>query len=293
MKLITYLEGDTPRPGFLSQDGARVYPLAALGVPCETLQQVIEAYSPARLAALCADWQPDGGRPLAETRLLAPLPHPAQDVICLGINYANHASEAARYHADAFGGDRPYPIYFSKRVAEAVPPGGEIQAHSDLVADLDYECELAVVIGETADHVSEADAYRHVFGYTVLNDVSARTLQTRHRQWYFGKGLDGFTPIGPVLLTADACPGKPCLPIRSWVNGELRQNSNTELLIFDVAYVISELSQGIRLLPGTIIAMGTPAGVGMGFSPPKWLKPGDTVTCEIEGIGALTNRVSG
>lgn len=293
MKLVTYLEGDAPRPGFLSPDGTRVYPLAALGVPCGTLQQVIEAYSPARLSALFAGWTPEGGRPLAETRLLAPIPHPAQDVICLGINYASHASEAARYRADAFGGDRPWPIYFSKRVAEAVPPGGEIQAHTDLVEDLDYECELAVVIGEAADHVSEEDAYSHVFGYTVLNDVSARTLQTRHKQWYFGKSLDGFTPIGPALLTADACPGKPRLAIRSWVNGELRQSSNTELLIFDVAYVISELSRGIRLLPGTMIAMGTPAGVGMGFSPPKWLKPGDVVTCEIEGIGALTNRVSG
>jgi 2-keto-4-pentenoate hydratase/2-oxohepta-3-ene-1,7-dioic acid hydratase in catechol pathway len=140
--------------------------------------------------------------------------------------------------------------------------------------------------------VSPEQAYDHVFGYTIMNDVSARSLQTRHKQWYFGKSLDGFTPMGPWIVTTDELPGKPALDVRCRVNGELRQTSNTSLLIHDVAQVISTLSQGMVLRPGTIIAMGTPAGVGMGFHPPKWLKSGDVVTCEIEGIGTLTNTVS-
>ena len=139
--------------------------------------------------------------------------------------------------------------------------------------------------------MKKEDAFDYVFGYTILNDVSARNLQTSHKQWYFGKSLDGFTPIGPCIVTKEDFQNPPALYIRSYVNGELRQNSTTDLLIFDIAHVISELSQGMTLLPGTIIAMGTPAGVGMGFVPPNFLKAGDEVKCEIEGIGTLTNIV--
>ena len=156
---------------------------------------------------------------------------------------------------------------------------------------LDYEVELAVIIGKDAKNVRREDAYNYVFGYTILNDVSARNLQTRHKQWYFGKSLDGFTPIGPCIVTADEFENPPVLAIKSYVNGELRQNSSTELLLFDIAHIISELSQGMTLKAGTIIATGTPAGVGMGFEPPNFLKSGDTVTCEIEKIGTLTNRI--
>ncbi len=169
--------------------------------------------------------------------------------------------------------------------------GGFIDGHFDIVDSLDYEVELAVVIGKAAKKVSEEEAFDYVLGYTVLNDVSARNLQTAHKQWYFGKGLDGFTPMGPWIATKDEFSNPPALKIRSIVNGELRQNSTTDLLIFGIAHVISELSQGMTLQPGTIIAMGTPAGVGMGFVPPNFLKAGDTVVCEIEGIGSLTNIV--
>lgn len=295
MKVLTYYLDGRETPGFLSPDGL-VYPLSLLGVPCDTLQAVAELYKPSALQARYDAAVPSldraEGVPYDKVRKASPIPHPRQDVICLGINYMAHAVESARYKEEAFGGERPYPVYFSKRVDEAVPDGGAINAHTDLVDSLDYECELAVVIGREADHVSPEEAYDYVFGYTILNDVSARTLQTRHKQWYFGKGLDGFTPIGPWIVTANELPGKPALPIRSRVNGELRQDSNTSLLIFDIAYVISDLSRGIKLRPGTIIAMGTPAGVGMGFQPPKWLHPGDVVSCEIEGIGTLTNTVS-
>ena len=166
-----------------------------------------------------------------------------------------------------------------------------IRDSSDIVADLDYEAELAVVIGRRAYNVSEAEALEYVFGYTILNDVSARTIQNQHKQWYRGKSLDGFTPMGPWIVTPEEFDVREPHCIRSRVNGELRQDSTTDLMISHVAYVIAELSRGMTLLPGTIISMGTPAGVGMGFDPPKWLHPGDEVACSIEGIGTLTNTV--
>jgi 2-keto-4-pentenoate hydratase/2-oxohepta-3-ene-1,7-dioic acid hydratase in catechol pathway len=202
-----------------------------------------------------------------------------------------HAEESARYSNETFGGERPYAVYFAKRVAEAVRPGGEIQGHFDITERLDYEAELAVIIGKEAYRVPAEEAYEYVFGYTILNDISARDLQTGHKQWYLGKSLDGFTPIGPWIVTADEIPGRPKIRVQSYVNGELRQDGNTDDFIFDIAHCIHELSQGIRLLPGTIISMGTPAGVGMGFKPPRFLSVGDTVDCVIEGIGTLHNVV--
>lgn len=239
----------------------------------------------------CMDITPgDQVLPLSDVELLAPIPHPAQDVICLGINYYDHAAESDSVTGKSDNVPKA-AIYFSKRVNEAVAPGGAIDSHSDIVPDLDYEAELAVVIGKEACKVSEADALDYVFGYTILNDVSARTIQTVHSQWYFGKSLDGFTPIGPWIVTPDEFDVNGKARIQSFVNGELRQNSTIDLLIFNVQHCISELSQGMTLLPGTIISMGTPAGVGMGFNPPKWMHPGDTVSCVIEGIGELTNTV--
>lgn len=226
-----------------------------------------------------------------ETETLAPIPNPKQDIICLGINYMAHAEESARYKKEAFGGDRPFAVYFSKRANECVATEGNIPSYPELVDSLDYECELAVIIGKDAKNVSEENAFDYVFGYMILNDVSARNLQTRHKQWYFGKSLDGFCPMGPDIITEDEFDRPPVLTIQSYINGELRQNSNTGLLIFDIPHVISELSQGTTLKAGTIISMGTPAGVGMGFQPPKFLKKGDVIECRIEKIGSLKNYV--
>jgi 2-keto-4-pentenoate hydratase/2-oxohepta-3-ene-1,7-dioic acid hydratase in catechol pathway len=172
-----------------------------------------------------------------------------------------------------------------------VADGGVIPAYEGLVDSLDYEAELAVIIGKDAKNVTEEEARSYILGYTVINDVSARNLQTRHKQWYFAKSLDGFTPMGPCIVTAEEIPWPVHLGVRSYVNGELRQDSNTELLIFDIPHVISELSQGMTLKAGTIIATGTPAGVGMGFVPPRFLKKGDQVICEVERIGRITNIV--
>ena len=156
---------------------------------------------------------------------------------------------------------------------------------------LDYEAELAVIVGKDARNVEPEHAEDYVFGYTILNDVSARNIQNRHQQWYFGKSLDGFAPMGPCILTRESVPYPPCLNIRSYVNGELRQNSNTSRMIFHIDHIISELSKGMTLKAGTIISTGTPSGVGMGFEPPRFLKAGDEVSCEIEEIGRLTNRI--
>lgn len=276
MKLVTFLYQGREIPGILEHDTVR--PL-----PCASMQALIESGTVPEPAG---EWLP-----LSMVTLLAPIPHPRQDIICLGINYRDHAEEAARFSGDAFRKERPIPIYFSKRVAEAVPPNGWINSHPGLVEQLDYEAELAVVIGRTAKDVPANQAGEYIFGYTILNDVSARVLQTAHKQWYFGKGLDGFTPMGPWITTADEVAFPPALAISSKVTGELRQHSNTSLLMTGIAEIIEELSSGITLLPGTIIATGTPAGVGMGFDPPKFLKSGDVVECTIEGIGTLCNTV--
>lgn len=283
MKLVTYLYNGREAVGVLSEDSAAVRPL-----PFPDMNALIEA---PRDRLLSAVKDANDSLPLSAVTLLSPIPRPRQDVICLGINYKSHAEEAEKYSTEAFKKDRPAPIYFSKRVSEAVAPEGFIESHPGLVERLDYEVELAVIIGKTAKNVKAADAADYIFGYTVLNDVSARLLQTAHKQWYFGKGLDGFTPIGPCITTADEIAFPPALAISARINGELRQNSFTDLLITGIGDIIEELSSGMTLLPGTIIATGTPAGVGMGFDPPKFLKPGDVVECSIEGIGTLRNTV--
>ena len=277
MKFVTYLLDGAEQVGLLSRDEASVHPL-----PCRDMLELIESgFRPEEAGEAI---------PLSAVNLLAPIPRPRQDVICLGINYKAHADEAEQYSTE-FKKERPIPIYFSKRVTEAVGPEGFIESHPGLVERLDYEAELAVVIGKTARNVPAEQAAEYIFGYTVLNDVSARVLRTSHKQWYFGKSLDGFTPIGPCIVTADEIPFPPKLKISASVNGELRQDSTTDLLITGIADIIAELSSGMTLLPGTIIATGTPSGVGMGFDPPKFLKSGDIVECTIEKIGTLRNTV--
>lgn len=228
---------------------------------------------------------------LRDVRVLAPIPEPMQDVICLGMNYQKHKTEAEQFDAQAFTRERGSAVYFSKRATHCPGPGDPIPGHFDIVDSLDYETELAVILGKDAVNVAEEDAFDYVFGYTIVNDVSARNLQTGHKQWYFGKGLDGFTPMGPCIVTKDAFAQPPAQAIRTWINGELRQDAVTDQLIFGIPHIIHELSQGMTLKAGTIIATGTPAGVGMGFDPPKFLKKGDVVRCEIEGIGVLENTV--
>lgn len=293
MKFLTFKYNDMEMVGVLSKDEKGVFPVSHFGADYVSMNELIEKITQEQLENIKRGVTVGCKQPIAleQIKKLAPIPVPKQDIICLGINYMAHAEESARYKEEAFGGERPFAIYFSKRVNEAVADGDFIDGHFDIVDSLDYEVELAVVIGKEAKNIEEKDVFDYIFGYTIINDVSARTLQTQHKQWYFGKSLDKFLPMGPWIVTADEFENPPELKICSKVNGELRQNSNTNLLIFSIAHVICELSKGITLKTGTIIAMGTPSGVGMGFQPPKFLKSGDKIQCEIENIGILTNVV--
>ena len=286
MKLVTYQYDGIERVGALTPDGAAILPL-----PYPDMNTLIESASFADLLSAASAAESSGASvPAAEAVLCAPIPRPRQDIICLGMNYRDHLTEAANYDS-AFAKERPVTVYFSKRVSQAVAPEGFIERHAGLTERLDYENELAVIIGKTARDVKAADAADYIFGYTIVNDVSAREVQTAHKQFYFGKSLDGFTPMGPCITTADEIAFPPALTLTTLVNGEPRQSSNTSLLLNSIAEIIEELSSGMTLLPGTIIATGTPAGVGMGFDPPKFLASGDVVECTIEGIGTLRNTV--
>ncbi|MDD3251711.1 MAG: fumarylacetoacetate hydrolase family protein [Lachnospiraceae bacterium] len=296
MKLVTYQVEQKVRVGVLSADDAWVFPIESIGPEYETMLDAVKQMSESEIQLLeySAGQEPysiRGAARMEEVKLLAPIPVPEQDVICLGVNYMDHAAESARFKKEEFHGERPYAVYFSKRVNEAVADGAVIPSHAELVDSLDYEAELAVIIGKDAKNVAPDQVKDYIFGYTIMNDVSARNVQTRHKQWYFGKSLDGFAPMGPCILTVDSIAYPPCLTVQSYVNGELRQDSSTEHLIFDLDHVVSELSQGMTLKAGTIISTGTPAGVGLGFDPPKFLKSGDVVVCAVEGIGTLTNTV--
>lgn len=283
MKLLTFIYEGRESVGVLSACGEKVHLLPYFG-------NMRDLIAEGRTTDLMERARPEG-IPLTAVKQEAPIPLPERDVICLGINYLDHAEESARFAGKPFKGERSYPVYFSKRVSRMVGQGGEIPWYGELDDCLDYEVELAVIIGKDAYNVKAEDAGRYIFGYSIFNDISARTLQKRHLEWYRGKSLDGYCLMGPWIVTADELDSPAGLGIRSYVNGELRQNSNTDKLIFDVPYIISELSRGMTLHSGTVIATGTPAGVGMGFDPPRFLKPGDRVTCEIDGIGRLENQV--
>ncbi|WP_124065774.1 fumarylacetoacetate hydrolase family protein [Clostridium sp. E02] len=299
MKLVTY-EVDRRRDiGVVSKDEMWVFPLRAFGMEYKDMLEVIKGLSQSECDLLehASGLDPYnnnivGAAMMKEVCLQAPIKIPDQDIICLGLNYMDHAEESARFKKEVFDGERDQAVYFSKRVNETVAPYGEILSHSDLVDSLDYEVELAVIIGKDAKNVPPQEVKDYIFGYTIVNDVSARNVQMAHKQWYFGKSLDGFTPMGPCILTVDSVPYPPKLDIQSKVNGELRQNSNTRLMIFDVDFIVSELSKGMTLKAGAIISTGTPKGVGMGFDPPRFLKPGDEVECIVEGIGFIKNRVN-
>lgn len=295
MKFITYKIDNTEQLGLLCNDGQNIYPLKKLGLHFNSMNDLIVNITENQLNYLKniqhTDINSDDIVPITSVHKCAPIPKPKQDIICLGINFMAHAEESARYKKEAFERDRKYPVYFSKRVNMATADGEFIPSYEGLVDSLDYECELAVILNKDAKNVSPENAFEYVFGYTIINDISARNLQTRHKQWYLGKSLDGFTPMGPCIVTKDEFENPPVLKLCSRVNGETRQNSCTNLMITGIAEAISELSQGMTLEAGTIISMGTPAGVGMGFTPPKFLKPGDTIECEIEGIGCIKNTI--
>jgi 2-keto-4-pentenoate hydratase/2-oxohepta-3-ene-1,7-dioic acid hydratase in catechol pathway len=228
---------------------------------------------------------------LAEVVLEAPLPRPRRNVFCVGRNYHAHARELA---ASVFKDNSPkadhWPIVFTKVPESVIGPADAVRLPGASVSSqIDYEAELAVVIGQGGRDIARADAMAHVFGYTIINDVTARDVQMRHQQWDLGKSFDTFCPMGPWIVTADVLDGSDTR-VRCWVNGELRQDARTTDLIFDIPSLIETCSRGITLYPGDVIATGTAAGVGMGFDPPRYLQAGDVVRIEIDGLGVLENR---
>jgi len=293
MKLLTYQHNGKEVVGVLTVTGNVILPVTALGLKYDSMNELIQCATSSELAKLraAASAPAIDGIPYDAAGKVAPIPEPQQDVICLGYNYLDHVDESGAIQGAALSAAPAYPIYFSKRVNRAVPDGGQIQSHPALDKQLDYEVELAVIIGRDAKNVSIEQTADYIFGYTILNDISARTLQTRHKQFYFGKSLDGATPMGPWIVTADEFDFPPKLTLQSLVNGELRQDSDTGHMLFSIAHVIAELSAGMTLKAGTIIATGTPAGVGVALNPPQLLKAGDVVECVIEGIGRLCNTV--
>jgi 2-keto-4-pentenoate hydratase/2-oxohepta-3-ene-1,7-dioic acid hydratase in catechol pathway len=229
-------------------------------------------------------------RPLSQVRLLAPIPRPTKNIFCLGMNYAEHARESMR--AKGLPETLPeYPVIFTKAVTSVNAPDAEVPLDSQITAQLDWEVELAFVIGVGGVNIARDDAMRHVWGYTIVNDLSARDLQNRHQQFFKGKSLDGTCPIGPWIVTADEINEPAALRLQLRVNGELKQDSTAADLIFDISTIIEVLSLGQTIEPGDIVATGTPSGVGMGRTPQEWLKPGDVVEAEISEIGVLRNTI--
>ncbi|HZM46977.1 MAG TPA: fumarylacetoacetate hydrolase family protein [Burkholderiales bacterium] len=235
----------------------------------------------------------EGRISLAAVKLHAPIPRPAKNILCVGKNYHEHAREFHSSGVDATGKEAvpEVPIMFTKWPNSVIGPGEPIPAASDYTDSTDYEGELAVVIGEGGRNIDGKDAYDHVYGYTIVNDVTARTLQNRHRQWFLGKSLDGYCPMGPCIVTADEVKDVGKLRLVTRVNGEVRQDAMVSDLIFDIPALIATVSRVMTFDPGDLIATGTCAGVGIGFDPPRYLKKGDVVAVTIEPIGTLESPV--
>ena len=286
MKLATYRRNGQRQVGRLSDDARSVLPFALDAAAAERgvlplVERLAEGGAlPATGAAVA----------LAEVRLEAPLPLPRRNLWCIGRNYHAHAKElATSVFKDNDARPDGWPIVFTKVPECVVGPGDDVELPAAGISQqIDYEAELTVVIGRGGKNIARERALEHVFGYTIVNDVTARDVQMRHQQWDLGKSFDTFCPMGPWIVTADELDGR-ATRVRGWVNGELRQDARTRDMIFDIPTLIETCSRGITLYPGDVIATGTPSGVGMGFSPPRWLVAGDVVRIEIDGIGAIEN----
>lgn len=293
MKFINYSIGTETGIGILKENQT-ILPLEALfeqlGLDSiKEINQVI-AYWSEPLKTSIKDYiqQDNMGIALEAVNILAPIPYPKRHLMCLGKNYVEHAMETQGLPGSMDEVPK-FPIYFNKAANPAIGHMATIEPHTNLTDKVDYEVELAIVIGKDGINISKDLAEEYIFGYTIINDISARNIQRKHMQWFKGKSLESFCPMGPVIVEKSAIPFPVTLDIQCAINGEIRQDSNTKHLIFDIPAIIEDLSSGMYLRKGDIIATGTPAGVGLGFDPFKFLKPGDRIDCTIEKIGTLTN----
>ena len=288
MRIATYVHGGQRRVGVVSPDGRQVN---AFRLAPEIARR---GALPLVEAAAGGDPLPgleDTAVALSSVKLDAPIPLPRRNLWCVGRNYHAHAKElATSVFKDNSANVVEWPIVFTKAPETVIGPTDDVVMPGASISEqIDYEAELTIVIGKGGKNIRKADWREHVFGYTIINDVTARDVQMRHQQWDMGKSFDTFCPMGPWIVTADELDGTSTR-VRCWVNGELRQDARTEDLIFDLPALIETVSRGITLHPGDLIATGSPAGVGMGFKPPKYLKSGDVVRMEIDGLGVLENK---
>ncbi|MEF3047835.1 fumarylacetoacetate hydrolase family protein [Pseudotabrizicola sp. L79] len=296
MKLVTFSKDGQNHAGVLTETG--IVPAAAMGgdIPNDVVG-IIAGGAPVmeKIRKAMANGAPSKAIAASEVRMLAPIPVPARNIFCVGKNYVEHAKEfqGSGFDSSSAGQSIPdVPIVFTKAPSSVIGPNMAVESSLDPTGTLDYEGELAVIIGTGGRGIKAADAMNHVFGYSIVNDVTARETQNRHKQWFLGKSPDTFCPMGPAILTADAVPDVHAMTLKTWVNGELRQDAVVRDLIFDIPTIIETISAAITLQPGDIIATGTPVGVAVGFKPPKYMKAGDTVAVEIAGIGKLENPIN-
>jgi 2-keto-4-pentenoate hydratase/2-oxohepta-3-ene-1,7-dioic acid hydratase in catechol pathway len=296
MHLITFSDSHGRRIGVLDRAAGKLTDLsvAAPDLPRDMIEFIrlgADGVAKAKAAAGAGT----GVLALSAVKLEAPMPRPAKNVLCVGKNYHEHAKEFHNSGFDASAGANAVPelpIIFTKAPTSVIAPGEAINSALDHTNSVDYEGELTVVIGQGGRGIKKADAFKHVYGYTIINDVTARTLQHAHKQWFIGKSLDTFCPMGPTIVTADEVPDVTKLRLLTKLNGEVRQDAMVSDLIFDIPTLIETLSATMTLEPGDLIATGTCAGVGIGFKPPKFMKKGDVVAVTIEPIGTLENPVA-
>ncbi len=275
MRFVTYEQGREEKVGFIEED--RVYNIKGYDII-----EVIRSYDEMDFGALRRE---GNFVSVGEVRILSPIVNPIHDIICVGKNYEDHIIE--------LGSEVPKDFtatYFGKRAIRIMGQDDEIQGRFDLDEGMDYESELAIIIGKECKNIKKENALDYIFGFTIFNDITSRMIQKKHNQWFRGKSFDQYNAMGPYIVTKDEVDHSN-LGIRSYVNDQLRQNSSTKNMIIKVEEIIEELSSGMTLEPGDIISTGTPEGVGMGFKPPRFLKAGDWVRCEIEGLGSLSNYI--
>lgn len=298
MHFASYVYNEKKDYGILNKAKNQIVPMKKLlkklqkDVP-ENLLKFIQIYSNDLTIEINKILENNGTRgiPLEEVKLLAPIPYPRRNLFCLGKNYIGHVQEISKDALKEQADIPKYPIYFSKVADPAIGNGDQIIMSQGTNIDLDYEVELAVIISKDGKNIPLEKTEDYIFGYTICNDITSRSYQTKHSQWFKGKSMDTFSSIGPYITHKTNIEYPPKLDIICKVNNEVRQSSNTEQLIFDIPYIISDLSDGLMLRAGDIILTGTPAGVGMGFSPPRYLKKGDIVECYIEKLGKLINYI--
>ncbi|XOY56315.1 MAG: fumarylacetoacetate hydrolase family protein [Rhodobacterales bacterium] len=301
MRLATLLIGGKPAAAAQLASGAwlNIAQAAAADpqtkVDADSLQSLIQGGDAAMAGVVALVAQADSGQHadavVSDAVLMAPIPDPRKNIFCVGRNYAEHIAEGEKAQNIKVGVTE-HPVFFTKPPTSVVAPDGDVLIFPTVSQDIDYEVELAVIIGKPGRNIAKADAFDHVFGYTILNDITARDVQRRHGGQYFkGKGFDGSCPIGPWIVTKDAIKDPHDLSIRLSVNGQQRQNGKTADMIFDIPTLIASLSEGLTLEPGDIIATGTPSGVGYAMDPPQFLKAGDQVVCDVSQIGQLANTV--